>query len=97
MRNDGFGGLTVTERVGLLHILIEQVLQEDKDIHKRMEPQAISDQRANFLGKDQSARWYYHLPTLEDRVYSMASLRQPKPLPAHPHLVRPGEIGWRSR
>ena len=91
MRNDGFGGLTVTERVGLLHILIEQVLQEDKDIHKRMEPQAISDQRANLLGKDQSGRWHYHLPTLEDRVYSMASPWQPKPLPAHPHLVRPGD------
>ena len=38
----GLAGLAAAERVAVLHLLIEQVLCEDKDIWRRMEPEEIA-------------------------------------------------------
>lgn len=91
VKSHGIGSLSPMHRVALLHLLIEQVLAEDKDIWKRMDPSEVSAQRAALLGKDSAGRWHYHLPALQDRVYSLASPWRPKPLPPPPHLVRVGE------
>ena len=88
---NGLSTLDLSSRLGLLHVLIEQVLVEDRDIWKRMEPADIAGQRASLLGRDASGRWHYALAALESRVYSLASTWQKKPLPTPPHLVRVGE------
>ena len=67
------------------------MLQEDKEIWKRMEPEEIASSRAQALGKDGSGLWHYHFESLESRLYSLASPWRPKPLPEVPHLVRVGE------
>ena len=87
----GLASLTLTARVGLLHMLIEQVLVEDRDIWKRMEAADIAAQRASLLGRNAAGRWHYGLAALGSRVYSLASPWQKKPLPMPPHLVRAGE------
>ena len=91
LREGGLSALDVPSRVGILHVLCESMLCEDKDIWKRMEPNEIEAARGEVLGKDAQGKWHFHLPPLEARVYSMSSPWRPKPLPEVPHMVRVGE------
>ena len=47
--------------------------------------------KAKLLGRDAPGRWHYHFPSLDSRVYTMASAWKAAPLPPIPHPVKVGE------
>jgi len=96
LRSEGLDALTAEQRATLLHGLVEQVLETDRDCYKRMEPSEVELTRPQMLGRDASGRWYYFFSGLtsdaaEGRLYTLSSPWKAKAQPPVPHLVRIGE------